>query len=121
MTTWATQNGDLYLDPNGNIAVWKEDLNILKQQIINELQTFIGEVFTDNRIGTSYYDIIFNDRLPLQEKQIEFERVILQLDGVLGITQFNFELDRSQNLAKYDITISTSYGPIALQDRGVLF
>jgi len=121
MTTLAIKDGDLYLDTNNNIALWREDLNILKQNITNNIQTFLSEVFTDTRIGVDYYGIIFNDRLPLIDKQQEFSKTILQIEGVKEIEEFNFELDKENRIATYNIKILTIYGSIGLNDMGVEF
>lgn len=121
MTTFAIKNDDLFLDSNGNIAIWKDDMNALKQTITNELQTFLSEVFTDERIGVDYFGILLNDRLDNRQKQDELSRVILAISGVQSISEFNFYLDKATRIASYDLTIQTIYGVVRLQDLGVMF
>jgi len=40
---------------------------------------------------------------------------------VQSIESFNFELDKENRIATYDITILTIYGSIGLKDMGVEF
>ena len=119
MITWGLSNNDVYLDANGNVAVLRSEINVLRQEITTQIQTFLSEVFTDTRIGLDFFGIMINEQLPLGEKQKALSDIITAIDGVIRIESIQFYTDKRTRTASYDINIDTEFGQIKLEDIGV--
>ena len=100
---------DLYLDPNGNLAMVR-DAAAVGQHARQRLMTFAGEWFMDTTAGVAWLNSILGRRenLPLAEALIKNE--ILDTDGVTGLTGFSARFIPEQRaLVVTTASVSTEY------------
>ena len=118
MNTFALDptTNDMEVDANGNWKVYTNRIQSIAQIITCYLQTFLGEIPTNLDLGVDYFGIIFEEFLPQQSKLNEFVRVILTVDGVTGISDFNIAPNPVEGEIGYDFTITTDVGNIQFQD-----
>lgn len=118
MKTFATTDNtnDLYLDENKNIAVARDPRLVIKNLVQNKLQTFLGEIFTDNRIGVDYFGVILNENRPLQESIQMLTNVILSVPGVMAVEDSRYAQDKVERTVTFSFTILSRFGTINLND-----
>lgn len=118
MNTFALNSAtnDMEVDANGNWKVLTNRIESIKQIITCYLQTFLAEIPTNLDLGVDYYGIIFDEFLPQQSKINEFVSVILTVEGVTGISDFNIAPNPIEGKISYDFTITTDVGNIQFQD-----
>lgn len=113
-------NNDLYLDDKGNLALSLTRLQAIKQLVQNKLQTFLGEISINLDEGVDYFGIILPDEIPLESKINELVANILEVPGVLGVSNVDYSIDKYAGQANFDITIQTDAGNINLSDLSLL-
>jgi hypothetical protein len=118
MRTFITDasTNDLLLDKSGNIAMAKSNIEVAKQLSRNYLLTFIGEIFTDQSVGTKWFDIMLNDFVGLNGKIAELKRVLLTVPFIEGVEEVKYSQDKESGTITFEITIKTEYGTIKLDD-----
>lgn len=90
---------DLKLDLTGDLDVTNGEVTLTSgidsiiQDVAVRLKTFLGEWFLDQRVGIPYFQniLIKNPNLPVI--QTIFQQAILETEGVLSITNFEFNFD----------------------------
>jgi hypothetical protein len=115
-----TTTNDLYLDAKGNLAISTSRIEAIRQLIQNKLQTFLGEIAINLDEGVDYFGIVLDNTVPLQAKLIEISNKILEVEGVVGITNSDYSLNDSKTEATFDLTIQTDVGNINLSDLTLL-
>lgn len=118
MITFAltSASNDMNIDKNGNWETYTSRIQSIAQIITNYLQTFLAEIPTDRDLGVDYFNIIFDEKLPQYSKINEFIRVILTVEGVTGIENFNISPNPTNGEIGYDFTIQTDVGNLQFQD-----
>lgn len=84
-------NDDLDLS-TGNLVLM-EPQESLVQRVRTRLQTFLGEVFTNESLGVPYFQQIFGEKNPrVSVLNAGFTGPVLALNGVSRITRLDYEL-----------------------------
>ncbi len=81
----ATDDWDLILDSNGNIAMAAEPYAIA-QDVASAVKTFAGEVYYDTRQGIPYLTKVFGQRPSMQYIKSQIEVAAMTVPGVVSAT-----------------------------------
>lgn len=106
-------NYDIYILANGNLAVQRDDLSVIRQGIVNKLSLVKGEDAYDSQHGLNL-DIIFGDDIPYNEKIAEIKRVILLDKNVVSVDNIQMEADKTLRVGHF-----TCYITVALNNETV--
>lgn len=106
-------NYDIFVLINGNLAVQRDDLSVIRQTIVNKLSLVKGEDIYDNQNGLNL-DIIFGDDIPYSEKMAEIKRVILLDKNVVSVDNIQMEADKTLRVGHF-----TCYITVAVNDENV--
>jgi uncharacterized membrane protein (Fun14 family) len=92
------------------------DKDYLVQKIKIRLLFIYGEWFLDIEDGLKYYEIIWvkNPNIALIESAIQ--ATILDIEGVINITQFSTSFSNANRELTINATINTIYGTISLEE-----
>ena len=102
-------NYDIFILLNGNLAVQRDDLSVIRQTIVNKLSLVKGEDIYDNQHGLNL-DIIFGNDIPYSEKMAEIKRVILLDKNVVSVDNIQMEADKTLRIGHFTcyITVAVS-------------
>lgn len=102
-------NYDIFILLNGNLAVQRDDLSVIRQTIVNKLSLVKGEDIYDNQNGLNL-DIIFGNDIPYSEKMAEIKRVILLDKNVVSVDNIQMEADKTLRIGHFTcyITVAVS-------------
>jgi hypothetical protein len=105
MSNWQLDaNGDL--DIVGNNVVVTEGRDAIRQRLQCRLRFFYGEWFLDTTLGVPYFEEILVKGPRMQIIQDIFKNVILETDGITGLTRFDFDYDSDDR--KLSVTFSAT-------------
>ena len=111
-----TATGEMIIDPNFGTAYkngMATDKNAIKQLIETRLQTCYGEWYLDITTGLDYFGVIFNRKAPRDLVDSAIKNVILQTQGVVGITGYFSVIDPIKAiLTVYIKNVQTDLGTI---------
>lgn len=91
-TLTLNENYDLYVNENGDLAVTRDNLSVVRQRIVNKLSLIQGEDVSNNQNGLDL-NIIFGDNVPYSRKTQEIKRVILLDPSVVSVDNIRMEAD----------------------------
>jgi hypothetical protein len=109
---------DLALDTNHDLLIQGFDLVLLdgadavRQQLLIKLKLWRGEWFLDTDFGTPYLQSILGKQLTLSGAVAAIRQSILEVDGVNGIDNFNYNYSAQQRTMSVNFTAQTSFGVI---------
>lgn len=106
-------NYDIFILLNGNLAVQRDDLSVIRQTIVNKLSLVKGEDIYDNQNGLNL-DIIFGNDIPYSEKMAEIKRVILLDKNVVSVDNIQMEADKTLRIGHF-----TCYITVAVRGENV--
>ncbi len=111
-----TNDGDLDISNNKFYLVnGKEEI---RQRIIQNLKTFLGEWFLNTLEGVPYYQIIFEKNVPPDLVADSLKDVILGTIGVVELTRFEpLDLDPVTRALTVDFEVGTADGPIVINEE----
>lgn len=90
--------GDLKIT-NNNFSIVTDEQVVVGQRLFQNLRTFLGEWFLDNRIGVPYYEIVFEKGVSPDLVNDVFKDAIIKTEGVVELKTFNpLDLDPSRAL-----------------------
>ena len=89
--------------------VWVFDIDVVLQNCDHAMRQQLGELNYDADKGIQYFDNVFTGNPNYQRFEAQARTQILNVEGVDGITSFQFE--PSGDSLKYNVEISTIYGP----------
>lgn len=102
--------GDLILE-DGDLQL-NEGLESIRQNLQARLSFFLGEWFLDVDAGVPYYqDVLRKNPDPVVLDGL-FKEAILGTPGVIGLDEFDMQLDTSARLFKLVFRARTTDGPI---------
>ncbi|AHF77888.1 Phage protein [Sodalis praecaptivus] len=84
----------------------------VRQQIEFRLSLFRGEWFLDADFGTPYFQSILGKHLTINGAINALRAEILAIDGVTGLKDFTWDLDRKNRLLTVEFEAQTDYGLI---------
>ena len=111
LTIAINSSNDIYLDPNGNIAL-KTDLEAMGDIYVNKAQTNKGELIYNAEKGIDYFNTIFGEPCYPDIFQNELISELENTAETIKITGFNQEI--SNGIYSYTVNCQTSYGDINL-------
>lgn len=100
-------NYDLFILMNGNLAVQRDDLSVIRQTIVNKLSLVKGEDVHDNQNGLNL-DIMFGDDTPMTDKLAEIKRVILLDKNVVSVDNIETEVDKKLRVGYFTCYITVA-------------
>ena len=110
-----TDDGDLAIG-NNQLTIVKEKEEI-RQRLLQNLRTFLGEWFLDTTIGVSYYEVIFDKGMPEPLIADAFKDEILKTEGVTELREFKkLDLNSATRRLTVDFTVNTIFGEIRLTE-----
>lgn len=111
-------DGSIYQD----LSIENKDLVIidnedeLTQYIGIKLRFINGEWSFDITKGVKYFGFIFEKSITKNDIDAEFRNQILSTDGVIEITTFESDIDRSNRVYSLNVVMNTIYGDVTLID-----
>jgi hypothetical protein len=105
-------NHDLYLGPDGNLAVAVETGDSVAQRVECRLKTFLGEHFLDRTIGVPYYEEVFKKNPDVGRVRALLLSVVKKVPGVSKILTFSVEFFPGERVFKVDFSVQASDGTI---------
>lgn len=100
-------NYDLFILMNGNLAVQRDDLSVIRQTIVNKLSLVKGEDAYDSQNGLNL-DIMFGDNTPMTDKLAEIKRVILLDKNVVSVDNIETEVDKKLRVGYFKCYITVA-------------
>lgn len=108
-----TDDGDIAIENNKFVLVVGRDE--IRQRVIQNLKTFLGEWFLDITLGVPYYQLIFVKDVAGEIKNALLQDEILSTVGITGLTKFDgIDLDPETREGSVDFEARTSAGDISL-------
>lgn len=106
--------GDL-LFTNGDLSL-NSGLEAIRQCLQSRLSFFLGEWFLDIDLGVPYYqDVLKKNPDPVVLDGV-FKQTILGTPGVIGLDEFDMQLDTSARLFTLKFRARTTDGPIDFEE-----
>lgn len=105
------QNQDLYIGPDGNLAI-ASGISAVLFACKTAAQAQLGEMFLNVQGGVNNFGTVWRDSANIAQFELYVRNAILSVDGVVGIATFN--TDVRNNAVFYTATIETIYGTGAL-------
>ena len=88
--------------------VWVYDIDVISQNCEQAMRQQLNELNFDADKGIQYFDNVFTGNPNFQRFESQARSNINAVDGVNGISSFNFEF--KDNVLSYNVEISTIYG-----------
>lgn len=111
-----TDSGDIEVEGN-TFSLIDKDAEI-RQRIIQNLKTFLGEWFLDVNTGVPYYQIIFEKGVSAELVEDSIKDAILSTIGVVELTRFEpLDLDGGTRLLAVDFEVRTVNGVINISEE----
>lgn len=103
-------NYDIFVR-NGDLAIQRDPLNVIRQNILNKLSLVKGEYKFDTA-GTAGLNlsIIFGDDVNFAAKENEIRRVILLTPQVTSIDRIDFQVDKTLRIGFFTCYITVNIG-----------
>jgi hypothetical protein len=117
MKTLSIQDGDLYTDSNGNLAV-ASDIEGLRQRIEEYLKTIRGEWALDLTRGLPYMEQIFVYGATEQELRRVFDSGIREFSEVVSVVNSVSVIDSKSRKYYYGASVYTVYGETEITING---
>jgi hypothetical protein len=111
---WAVNdNNDMFANANGTIALVEDEAGV-DQDVKHALTSVLGEMIYSQQDGVDFYGTIFAP-FPNVEAFIQSCRKnIRRKSNILSVN--SFEVFKEDNIAKYETTITTSFGKQVITD-----
>lgn len=106
MTAIAVQDGDIYIDAAGNLALVTGIYRVL-QQCEQVMKLFLAEAIYAQERGIPYMQTVF-DRRQLDQFESYARDMIVSVPGVVEVLTFEYRV--SGDVLFYDATILTEFG-----------
>jgi len=100
---------DLHLDERGDLAM-AEDLEDIRQRVIEALRFGAGEWYLDKNAGVSYLRDVFVRPVEVGAVTTILTDAIRAVDGVESVSGVQVELDTEARTMSYSATVHTDLG-----------
>lgn len=111
------------LDENGDIVTsgrhFLTEREEIAQTIKTRLRLYIGEYFRDITVGTPWFDKIL-DKSTQSNAEAELRRRIVNTNGVIQLTSFSSDFDRTTRKFSISVSVLTEFGIVDLTESGAL-
>lgn len=107
---------DIRLTNDHDLDVSALDLSLVdkaeqvRQQLLIKLRLWVGEWFLDTEFGTPYLQSILGKQLTLSGAIAALRQSILEVEGVLTITSFEYDFSSQARKLTVNFTARTPYG-----------
>ena len=107
------------LNSSNDLIVNKGQLKLVSdgdevvQHVRTRLQFYLEEWFLDLRAGTPYFQKIFTKPVNLANIESIIKSRILNTDGVLRLTEFKMDYEKSSRVLNISFSAETEYGSIS--------
>lgn len=101
---------------NGDIALAKDNMDIIEQAIRQQLTLFYGEWFADITAGIPYLQTVFEKNPNLPALEAIFVDAILAVPGVLELISFSFSVNSTIRTALIKFEVRTETGNIIFNE-----
>tara|TARA_R110000850_G_scaffold145682_1_gene267872 strand:- start:159 stop:506 length:348 start_codon:yes stop_codon:yes gene_type:complete len=91
------------------------DVDVVAQNCEQAMRQQLGELNYDANKGIQYFDNIFTGNPNFQRFESQARAQLLNVIGVTGIVNFNFEFN--DNVLSYNTVISTIYGATTVANQ----
>lgn len=114
MSTIELNNNYDVVVTNGNLSIQRDELSVIRQNILNKLSLIKGECTTDSSLGLNI-DIMFDSNVPNADKVAEIKRVIYTEARVVSVDNVVLEVDTRTRVGYFTcyITVSLDNGATA--------
>jgi hypothetical protein len=107
-------DGDILIDMNKFSLV--DGLSEIRQRLIQNLRTFLGEWFLDTTLGVPYHQLIFEKDTPPTVVEDLLKNAILETVGVTGLKSWQrLDLSSTREL-RVSFIVSTSQGDLSIEE-----
>ena len=115
MITFASDNNnDLYIAPNGKLAISSE-LKAIAQTCEQSVQTMLGELVLQGDTGIPNFQLIWTGAPNIAQAEVALRDAILNVSGVTDVTSLKALV--KDNVLVYNATIQTIYGGTTLGNK----
>ena len=115
MTALVVTNNDLAIVGNNFSLTQNESDEEIRQRLIQNLQTFLGEWFLDTSIGVPYLQLIFRKAVPTILIESAFKDMITATRGVIALLRFDpLDLDSENRTLRVNFSVRTLNSAIDL-------
>lgn len=91
------------------------DIDVIAQNCEQAMRQQVGELNYDADKGIQYFDNIFTGNPNFQRFEFQSRQQLLNVDGVTGISSFDFEFNN--NVLSYNTVINTIYGLATVENQ----
>jgi len=111
---------DLKLDDTNDLVVENNELvlidgvDLIRQLLIQRLQTFLGEWFLDTSLGIPYYQDILKKTAVVSTISNILKDEILDTTGVLELQTFELDFTESSRELSLEFSVRTQEGTITI-------
>lgn len=99
---------------NGNLSIQKDDMSVIRQNILNKLSLVKGECTTDDSAGLNL-DIMFNSNVSNSDKVAEIKRVIYTEEHVVSVDNIVMTVDTRTRVGYFTCYITVSFNGVQEQ------
>ena len=107
------QDFDLIVE-NGNLAIQRDPVSVVRQNILNKLSLVKGEYPADLTAGLNL-SIIFGDNVPFAAKENEIRRVIFLTPEVVSVDRIDFVVDPNLRVGYFTCYITITIDGTEMQ------
>ena len=104
-------NNDLFVNPNGSIAV-SNDIDAVLNICEHVAKTMRGELVLQGDVGMPYFEAVWSGVPNIPQAESALRRAWLGVDGVKGVDDLTVFVQ--DNVLYYNATIQTIYGEAAI-------
>jgi len=108
-------DGDIDI-ANNNFVV-TSGVTEIRQRLLQNIRTFLGEWFLDTTLGVPYYEIVFEKGAPANLVEDTFKDVILSTEGIIELIEFKpLDLDTTTRSLTVDFHAASLEGEIIINE-----
>jgi hypothetical protein len=107
LTIAVNANNDMYLTPDGNIAI-VYDLEATLQACAQAAKTILGEMIYATNLGIPYFETVFSGVLNIPQFAAALRSAWLAIPDVVEV--ITLDIAQAANTLTYTATIMTDYG-----------
>lgn len=111
ITLGTNSNNDLYIAPNGQLAI-KSELSALAQTCEHVVKTMMGELILQGDTGIPNFQLIWGGAPNIAQAENSIRESLLGVSGVEDVTELSAFV--SNDVFRYSAAIKTIYGEVSL-------
>lgn len=95
--------------------VWVTGIDVIAQNCDQAMRQQLGELNYDADKGIQYFDNVMGGNPNFQRFESQARTQILNVDGVTGVANFNYEF--KGGVLSYNVSINTIFGTVNVADQ----